>query len=213
VDEEWAEAIGRTFDDYPDIAFVTGSIGYPPGLRPQFPVAEFLLPDPFPIDGDYPGDPGHSANFAVRRAALEQIGGFDELLGAGAKYLAAEDKDLFDRLFAAGLHGRYEPRASTIHLDWRTRNEVIRLNWTYGLGAGVRMTKLLKTNASRLPRQAKLLFWTWGLADLGRSIKWRSKYLTLVVTVRMIGMVAGILWALPAPVRNGHFSSRRSLQT
>jgi glycosyltransferase involved in cell wall biosynthesis len=204
VDAGWAAAVSRVFDDHPETAFVTGSIGFP-GDEPDFAVAKFLHPDPFVIDRDFADDPGHSANLAVRRDAFERIGGFDELLGAGAKYLAAEDKDLLDRLLGAGYLGRYEPTAGTVHLDWRGEDEIIRLNWTYGLGAGVRMTKLLKTDRARLPQQGKILFWTWGLRDLLRSIRWRSKFHTKVVGVRLLGMIAGMLWALPARVRDGHF--------
>jgi len=209
VDAHWADTLARTFDSFPEAAFLTGSIGYPPGDRPEFPVAEMNNKEPFVIDRDCAIDPGHSANFAVRRTALEAVGGFDELMGGGAKYRAAEDKDIIDRLIVAGYEGRYEPAARTIHLDWRSRNEVIGLNWTYGLGSGVRMTKLLKADRGRFLQQARILFWTWGLEDLGRSIKWRSKFLVLVVTVRLIGMCLGMLWALPVPVRNGHFRGRR----
>ena len=205
VDPEWAHAVARTFAAHPEAAFLTGRVGFPGPIRPRFAVAEIKVSEPFTIDRTTARDSGHGANFAAQRGALERVGGFDELLGAGGVFPAAEDKDLMDRLLGAGLVGRYEPSAYVIHLPWRSRREIVGLNWNYGLGSGVRMTKLIKTDRSRVPSQAKDLFWTWGLADFATSIRQGDKYLALVVAIRMTGMVLGIVWAIPTRVRNGHF--------
>ena len=49
-----------------------------------------------------PGEPpdglGHGANMACRRLTLEAIGGFDDELGAGARFPAAEDSDAVRRM-------------------------------------------------------------------------------------------------------------------
>jgi GT2 family glycosyltransferase len=67
-----------------------------------------LLEDPtfryFPPGGVVWVGAVQGANLAVRRAALEAVGGFDERLGAGTEF-RCEDVDLCARLAAAGRRG------------------------------------------------------------------------------------------------------------
>lgn len=209
----WADAVAHTFGDAPVLAFLTGSVGIPKDETPEFPVATFQAPEPFAIDASTSGDLGHSANMAVRKSALATVGGFDELMGAGAKYRAAEDKDLLERLVLAGLRGRYEPSAAAFHVPWRQRRDVLTLNLAYGLGLGAWIAKLLKTDRGRARRAVRITFWEWGFLDLASWVRRRFKFLSLVVLVRIVGMMLGVVWALPAPVRNGHFSARTSAST
>lgn len=213
VEAGWADALAATFEEFPDAAFLTGSVGYPPGPRPKYPVPEMLTADAFDIDEDSTLDPGHSANFAARRTALEEVGGFDELLGAGAKYPAAEDKDLIDRLIASGLPGRYEPTIAAIHLTWRADKDVIRQHWQYGLGTGVRIVKIAKTNRARLADSAKAVFWTWGLWEIFQAVRHRQRLHTKVAIARTTAMFLGAIWALPARVKEGHFVPRGPART
>jgi glycosyltransferase involved in cell wall biosynthesis len=209
VDEDWANALVRAFDEYPDAAFVTGQVDFPRDEWIEYPVAVLIEPEPFSIDRDCAVDPGHGANFAARRRALEAVGGFDELLGAGAKFPAAEDKDVMDRLISSGERGQYDPRISVLHVPWRSRREIVRLTWTYGLGSGVRMAKLLKTDRSRVLQQVKLTFWTWAGVELRRARHHHNKFLAVLVLERTLAMFLGLAWALPARVRDGHFRERR----
>lgn len=57
---------------------------------------------------------GGSGNMAIRREVFEQLGGFDERLGAG-RAGCSEDTELFYRVLSQGWHCRYEPRAVTYH--------------------------------------------------------------------------------------------------
>lgn len=79
---------------------------------------------------------GHGANAALRRSALEQVGGFDEALGPGTPLRAAEDADLFRRVLAAGWQGRHAADAVVLHRQWRTRRAALTTSWAYGIGAG-----------------------------------------------------------------------------
>lgn len=88
------------------------------------------------VHGDDVGPLGASCNLAVRRGALLEIGGFDELLGAGVALRASEDKDLLLRLLAAGGTAALEPAAVVQHEVWRTRMQAVRLNHHYGIGQG-----------------------------------------------------------------------------
>ena len=45
----------------------------------------------------------------------------------GTPFRAAEDNDLFDRFFAAGYLGRYEPAGNGWHEQWRTRSQLVKL--------------------------------------------------------------------------------------
>lgn len=67
---------------------------------------------------------GTGANMTFRRRVFEQVGGFDEALGAGTVTLGAEDLDFFHRVLRAGLCIRYEPAAQVRHKHRRTIPEL-----------------------------------------------------------------------------------------
>jgi GT2 family glycosyltransferase len=75
-------------------------------------------------------------NMAVPRRAVADVGGFDERLGAGATYPAADDNDFGYRLLEAGYRVAYVPDAAVYHRAWRPETEYVRLRWRYGLGQG-----------------------------------------------------------------------------
>ena len=79
---------------------------------------------------------GTGGNLAVRRDALERVGGFDPRLGPGSPGEAAEDLDLVYRLLASGSRIRYEPRALVYHERQSTsRRHLSRTRYGHGLGA------------------------------------------------------------------------------
>jgi glycosyltransferase involved in cell wall biosynthesis len=85
---------------------------------------------------------GPSCNLAVRKQSLEQVGGFDDLLGAGTPLRAAEDRDLQVRLLDAGGDGAFVADALVSHELWRSRWELLRLQHSYGYGSGALALKL-----------------------------------------------------------------------
>lgn len=92
---------------------------------------------------------GTGANFAVRRDAIDKLGGFDPLLGAGSRSRGGEDLDLFLRLVLAGQRICYVPSAIVWHRhrsDTRALAQQIR---SYGYGTGAYLAKhLLNRNLS-----------------------------------------------------------------
>jgi len=54
---------------------------------------------------------GHGAHVAIRRAALLEGGGFDQLLGAGGHFGACVDLDMTYRLLLGGWGGVYTGQA------------------------------------------------------------------------------------------------------
>ena len=76
---------------------------------------------------------GHMATY---RPVLNYVGGFDERLGAGAAFPAADDNDLGFRILDSGYRIIYVPEAIVIHRAWRNAKDYAGIRWNYGLGKG-----------------------------------------------------------------------------
>ncbi|MCU1484472.1 MAG: glycosyl transferase family 2 [Actinomycetia bacterium] len=209
VDAGWADAMAGAFARHPEAAFVTGRIDVPDDQAgTDRPVAIKDDDEPAVLDVRTEGTIGHSASLGVRRSALEQLGGFDESLGAGARFCSAPEVDLFDRLFAAGATGWYEPACRAWHDQWRGRRDKVRLDWRYGVGSGARIVKLLRTDRRRASAIGRDLLWDRGVR--GAVIDLRNHYELGAATklARVAGTLAGVAAASVVPVRDGHFAPR-----
>lgn len=200
----WADAIRACAAAHPEAAFFTGRVSVPPSGPPvSRPVAVLDRDEPAVIDAASTGSLGHGANLVVRRAALEAVGGFDERLGPGTRLHAAEDYDLFDRLLARGMTGRYEPSVSVHHEQWRDRRALLRLDWSYGIGGGARLVKLARTDRARARRAATVAFWTWGLRpairDLAAGYQFGFAYAMARVAGTVVGLARGARLAAESP--------------
>jgi O-antigen biosynthesis protein len=82
-------------------------------------------------------------NMALYRSALDAVGTFDERLGPGTRFPAAEDNDLGHRLLEAGYTITYAPEAVMYHRSWRTSGDYVPLYWGYGRGQGAFYAKYL----------------------------------------------------------------------
>ena len=204
----WADAVAGTMAD-PAVAFSTGRVAVPEHQHGrQREVAIKDDPAPARLDRHSPSPLGSSANLGIKREVLLAVGGFDEAMGGGARFEAAEDLDLFDRLFAAGHVGRYQPAAAAYHDQWRERKALLRLDWRYGLGAGARLAKLVRADRARARRAAHEGLWEDGLCVLGRSIRAREEFAIATVSLRVVATLVGFAWAVAVPVRAGHFAAR-----
>lgn len=95
-------------------------------------------------------------NMAAWRSSMETVGSFDERLGPGTPFPAAEDNDFAFRLLEAGYCIIYTPEAVLYHRAWRSEKELLWLHWSYGRGQGafyanyfsLRDTYMLKRMAS-----------------------------------------------------------------
>jgi GT2 family glycosyltransferase len=76
---------------------------------------------------------GAGANMAVRRKAIEQVGGFDLRLGAGAAG-CSEDSELWYRVLAAGWCCLYQPTAVVYHYHRRDLESLKQQMYAYMRG-------------------------------------------------------------------------------
>jgi GT2 family glycosyltransferase len=159
----WFGEVLRLFDVHPDAGAVCGPVRTQAGRE---------LPGVEPAEYRWPAHPfrlGTGANVAVRRAALEQIGLFDEELGAGAPFHAAEETDLLYRIQRAGWTILYSQGLEIVHFEERTFGEELRLHYRYGYGAGAQTAKHAAEDDGAAIR--------FGLAEVGHHVAWLGRSL------------------------------------
>jgi glycosyltransferase involved in cell wall biosynthesis len=86
---------------------------------------------------------GIGAGMAARRDALVKIGGFDELLGPGARFPACEDGDVAIRTLIHGSYIYESHDVSVIHYGFRTWAEGQQLTKRDWVGIGAAYAKLI----------------------------------------------------------------------
>jgi GT2 family glycosyltransferase len=96
--------------------------------------------------GRLPRDVLAGGHMAAYRKTLEAVGGFDERLGAGSTFPAADDNDLGYRLLTSGYEILYVPEAIVYHRAWRPKREYLPMRWRYGRGKGGFYAKHLRAS-------------------------------------------------------------------
>lgn len=86
---------------------------------------------------------GMGANMSVRRALLEQIGGFDPRFDGGTVTLSGGDTEMFARLLAAGAKLVYCPDALVWHRHGRDPDRLRKVIFGYGAGLYAVLAKRL----------------------------------------------------------------------
>jgi GT2 family glycosyltransferase len=77
-----------------------------------------------------------AGNMALYRSAFDEVGRFDERLGAGTTLPSAEDNDFCYRLLRQGFVIEYRPEMLAVHRAWRRENAQVVLKHDYGRGQG-----------------------------------------------------------------------------
>ena len=137
-EQGWLAAVELAFARDAGLDATTGQVR---GLGPRTPGSHAVSTRTDQRERTYTGRSlpwrvGTGGNLAVRREALEHLGGFDPRLGPGSAGQAAEDIDLLYRLLVAGCRIRYEPRALVYHERQSThRRRLTRTSYGHGLGA------------------------------------------------------------------------------
>jgi glycosyltransferase involved in cell wall biosynthesis len=208
VDARWRDALFDALSSDPDLGFVTGRILPPAGEQPSRDVAIKRDETPERYDATSVGNLGHGASLAVPRPVLERIGGWDDSLGVGGRFGSSPEHDLFDRCFAAGLTGRFEPSALAYHSQWRGPRRLLLLDARYGYGTGARLAKLVRIDRRRA-RLVAVDYAKAGLAELGRELRAGHGYPAFGTLLRLLAIPFGFLRAIVVPLRHGHYRTHR----
>jgi GT2 family glycosyltransferase len=147
VEPEWLGCLLAGFVDGGACTVVTGRVLAGPheegdGVVP--PAALVTQPTAAVYRGRQSTDVMAGANVALHREVAIAIGGFDERLGAGARFPSAEDNDMGLRLLDAGCEVRHVPGAVVLHRAWRSPRERALMRWRYGRGKGAFYAKHMR---------------------------------------------------------------------
>ena len=142
ADPDWLETMARLFTEHPEVGMVGGALIAPPVSRLKLESCLGFTPDEFvydPASGQAPPPAWGwiGANFALRRAAVERVGLFDDYLGAGAPdFPAGEDTDYNMRVLAAGIGVACSPALIVRHTYGTRRGlrQNLRTIWSYARG-------------------------------------------------------------------------------
>lgn len=154
VCRHWWGALLRSLLAEGPCCVVTGQVRAAPPEVPGGIAPSTMLGDERTVyEGRLAGDVLAAGNMALYRTAFEDVGLFDERLGAGGRFPSSEDNDLCFRLLEAGYRIVYEPQAVLEHRAWRTKGDYVRLRWRYGRGNGAYYAKHLAPGDGRMLRR------------------------------------------------------------
>ena len=152
---------------------------------------------------------GHGANFTVTRTAWGQLGGFDELLGAGAVLHAGEDTDFLWRSLAAGFVVVYTPAATVAHDQWRGKVTGLRMSYRYGVGQGAVAVKVRRLAGADAVRPFSAGTVGKALAQTRTDLRNRYEYGVAIGLARAVGTAVGQLRAGRMQLQDGHLRPAR----
>ena len=163
VPASWAATGWRLATTHPG-AIVTGRV-LPVGDPRAVPSTK---DDPLPVDlsSERRGGWLFGNNMALPRAAVLDLGGFDERFGPEE---AAEDNEFCYRWLRAGRPLRYEPSLVVQHHDWRSPEELERLYVRYARGEGFFYAKHLRRGDLRMLRFV-VRDLAWGVRGLASGL-------------------------------------------
>ena len=173
VDDFWLMGLMEAFRENPDAAAFTGPV-LPYALETE---AQIL----FEMRGGFRrgflkmrygqelrGNPlypcgsgifGAGCNMAFDRNVLKILGGFDEALDRGAPLPGGGDLDIFYRVIRSGRTLVYEPGFMVFHEHRKTRKQLRRQYFTWGLGFMAYVHKSLQHDPPMRKRFLRLVEW------------------------------------------------------
>jgi GT2 family glycosyltransferase len=164
----WASRLLAVFEQDAEADLVFGRVRLPEGALDVGFAASFEPRERVQRTVPLPDqDIGIGANFGVRRTALEELGGFDPLLGPGAPaFKAAEETDLLIRALHSGHKVVNAAECEVLHLGVRTGSDVRRLHVGYQVAVGAAFGK-----------HARLA----GLPGLKNCARWTGFYVRMLL--------------------------------
>ena len=192
---EFAERLAEAIAAHPEVAWISGHVadeGAPAGE--YLPVTLFHVEREQELAGRWlhPWRIGFGVLMVVRRDVVEQLGGWDERLGAGvARFPASEDMDFNYRLLRAGHRAFLTPAVRASHHQWRTPDDLPALFEGYMKSWAAFAVKHLRQGDLR----GGAWLWALGANDCARmagsSVRRRSRLRARVAAGKLRGLVAG----------------------
>lgn len=146
VDPKWLAGLDSAFASAADVALVFGTTKAAEHDREQGTIPSYEVQKNAIHRGlaSKPHIEGMGACMAVRVDAWNQIGGFDEHLGAGTPLASAEENDLSIRFLQVGFAVAETRGASVTHHGLRNGSEVASLVAGYMQGSGAATAKMVR---------------------------------------------------------------------
>jgi GT2 family glycosyltransferase len=145
----WAAALHAEIRADRAVEMIMGDVGANDAPADDYlPVAVFPVPTAQVVSGRFirPWRVGYSVAMAIRRSALDKLGGWDERFGPGCvDYPASDDMDLNYRLLRSGGSAYLTPRMRAVHDQWRTSSDLLALYGGYSRAWGGLVAKQLRT--------------------------------------------------------------------
>jgi GT2 family glycosyltransferase len=164
VDRTWLAALVVAIGAEEDRLVSAGQVIPAPPERPGAFTSSYYVDDtPATYTGRIERDPLGGGNMAMYRSGFDVVGPFDERLGAGGRYPAADDNDFGLRLLEAGFSIVYVPEAIVYHRAWRSRWRYPVVRWRYGRGKGGFYGKHLGLSGRHIQRRLA--------RDVGRRLR------------------------------------------
>jgi glycosyltransferase involved in cell wall biosynthesis len=201
VPPNWLTAICHPFEVHESVGVVFCNVEPVPvaelGVTPQvhFP-ANRVITSVRDVWGTSSHGLALGAGMAIRRAMLADVQGFDEVLGPGATFPAAEDNDLAWRGLLRGWWTYHTPDVAVIHDGFRPMAELRQLVTRDFLGVGGTAAKYLRVRQWQVLRF--LLSWIvqFGVVEPARDVLARRRPRGLR---RPYMMVRGVFRGLRTP--------------
>jgi GT2 family glycosyltransferase len=205
VDPGWARAWADVFDSNSAIGLGFGTVSAPP-----YDIADAVLPtfDPGRAARTFgpevlrrgPIHLGLGANMAMRRSTWQRAGGFDEHLGPGSEFPAAEEGDMVVRVIDLDAKVALAPGPRVIHHGFREGTAAANLMRGYCLAGGAMYGKHIRSGDRRA------IFWAAGeFWRLSSKAVWKT-----VTGVRPTGLnaaryfVKGLVRSTRVPIDKAH---------
>lgn len=213
VSSDWYGALIQAVVSGGERSVVTGRVlpteaEVPGGFVPA------LVPSDIPAtyQGRIDSDVLAGGHMAAYRSAFKTVGGFDERLGAGGEFPAADDNDFGFRLLEAGYRIIYAPQAVVYHRAWRAKGQYMPMRWSYGRGKGGFYTKYFSMKDRHILKRM-----VWDIAQRILAFPhrlWREPRRACGDIVYIVGILSGaIQWMLTQSGKRSNPSQRVTSDT
>jgi GT2 family glycosyltransferase len=190
VDPRWFGVFTRALADAGPRTVVTGRVlATAPEVRRGFAPTLATRARPAVYQGRIGTEVLAGGHMAAYRSTFEEVGTFDERLGAGSRFPAADDNDLGFRLLEAGYRIAYVPEAVVYHRAWRAESDYLPMRWSYGIGKGAYYAKYLSLRDPYMLRRM--------LHDIGHRVYrfprrlWRNRRAVYGDPAYILGILVG----------------------